>query len=135
VSFACAANASGAAEAYPRRKARTARPERHGVAFRLRRGGDILLVRRADKGLLGGMTGLPTTPWREAVWSKAEALEHAPADVEWQESGAVRHVFTHFALTLAVWSGAGDAEGDWHAVADVAALGLPTVFRKALLVL
>lgn len=131
VAFACAAKAGGAPETYPRRKAKPARPERHGVAFRLRRGGDILLVRRADKGLLGGMAGLPTTPWREKTWSLAEALDHAPARVDWRESGMVRHVFTHFTLMLAVWTAEGVADGDWRPANAVAALGLPTVFRKA----
>jgi A/G-specific adenine glycosylase len=134
IAFACLAQAGGTPEAYPRRKAKAARPERHGVAFRLLRGGDILLVRRADKGLLGGMAALPTTPWREEMWSRAEALVHAPAFAEWRDSGVVRHVFTHFALTLAVWTGEGHTDGDWRAVTDVAALGLPAVFRKALLV-
>jgi len=131
LSFACAARARGAPETYPRRKAKAARPVRHGVVFRLRRGGDILVVRRPDKGLLGGMAALPTTPWRVEAWSEEEALNHAPAAVAWRESGAVRHVFTHFALTLAVWTAEGDAEGDWRSLTDVTALGLPTVFRKA----
>ena len=136
VAFDCAAREGGAPETYPRRMPKAARPERHGVAFRLRRGGDILLVRREDKGLLGGMAALPTTPWREQAWSRAEAMGHAPAQVVWRESGVVRHGFTHFALTLAVWTAEGAvdgaAEGDWRSAADVAALGLPTVFRKAL---
>lgn len=131
LAFACAARVTGAPETFPRRKARAAKPERHGVAFRLRRGGDILLVRRPDKGLLGGMAALPTTPWRTEVWTRDEALDHAPAAVPWRESGAVRHVFTHFALTLTVWTGEGDADGDWRSTTDVTALGLPTVFRKA----
>jgi A/G-specific adenine glycosylase len=131
VAFACAARAGGAPETYPRRRAKAPKPVRHGVAFRLRRGDDILLVRRPDKGLLGGMAALPTTPWRAEVWSAADAELHAPASATWREIGAVAHVFTHFALTLAVWEAEGDIEGDWRAAHDLGALGLPTVFRKA----
>lgn len=131
VAFACAAQKGGAPENYPRRRAKAAKPERHGVAFRLRRGGEILLVQRPDKGLLGGMVALPTTPWRAEPWTADEAKAHAPATAAWRESGAVRHVFTHFALTLDVWTAEGDASGDWRAFADVANHGLPTVFRKA----
>jgi hypothetical protein len=43
----------------------------------------------------------------------------------------VRHVFTHFALTLDVWTGEGEAEGEWVARDALAGAGLPTVFRKA----
>jgi A/G-specific adenine glycosylase len=133
IAFACAGQKGGQPETYPRRRAKAAKPERHGVAFRLRRGGDILLVRRPEKGLLGGMVALPTTPWRTEVWSREEAVSHAPASADWRASGVVRHVFTHFALTLDVWTAEGDADGDWRAFADVAGHGLPTVFRKAAL--
>jgi len=132
VSF-CEAEKGGAAEGYPRRLAKAAKPERRGVAFRLRRGGEILLVRRPDKGLLGGMLALPTTPWRTEVWTREEAVSHAPAPGDWRESGVVRHVFTHFALILEVWTAEGEADGDWRTFADIASHGLPTVFRKAAL--
>jgi len=127
---ACAAYASGAAETYPRRAAKAERPERFGVAFRAERDGAIWLVRRPDKGLLGGMAALPTTEWRGEEWTRAEALKHAPAKAKWREAGAVRHVFTHFALTLDVYvaDAAPVGEGWWG---DERAL--PTVFKKAAL--
>ena len=131
VSFGCAALKCGAPEIYPRRKTRAARPERHGVAFRLERKGQVLLVKRPDKGLLGGMAALPTTPWRAAAWTRTEALAYAPATADWRLVGAVRHVFTHFALTLEVWTGEGGADGDWSCVDTLSQAGLPTVFRKA----
>jgi A/G-specific adenine glycosylase len=41
-----------------------AKPVRKGAAFVAERGdGAVLLVKRPDKGLLGGMTGLPTSNW------------------------------------------------------------------------
>jgi A/G-specific adenine glycosylase len=125
----CAAFATGAPETYPRRAAKLKRPERRGVAFRLERDGLIWLVRRPDKGLLGGMAGLPTTPWREEAWISDEARAHAPAEADWAPLGAVRHVFTHFALTLEVWRARAEpaGEGGWWANASA----LPTVFRKA----
>jgi A/G-specific adenine glycosylase len=127
----CAGFASGAPETYPRRDARPVRPTRRGAAFQLRREGRLWLVRRPDQGLLGGMAGLPTTPWREAAWTRGEILKFAPGDAAWKNIGAVRHVFTHFALTLDVWAGEGEPEGEgWWAAPD--AFGaLPTVFRKA----
>ena len=126
----CAAFAKGAPETFPRRAAKAAKPQRYGVAFVLERGGAILLVRRPDKGLLGGMAGLPTTPWREAKWTRAQALAHAPAKAKWRNDRTVRHVFTHFALELDVLRARGDAEGWWAKPEELAAL--PTVFKKAL---
>jgi len=126
----CTARASGNPQSYPRRAPKATKPERHGVAFRLEREGEIFLVRRPDQGLLGGMAALPSTPWREHIWTRTEALTYAPADARWRSLGAVRHVFTHFALTLDVWAAHGAAptmDGEWNTDARA----LPSVFRKA----
>ncbi len=124
----CAAFAKGAPETYPRRVAKAERPQRYGVAFRIERDGQLWLVRRPDKGLLGGMAALPTTEWREKKWTRAEALKHAPASGAWKKIGAVAHVFTHFALTLDVYEADAKMRGDgWWADES----SLPTVFKKA----
>ena len=124
----CAAYAGGALESYPRRAPKAVRPQRYGAAFRIARGGKLWLVRRPDKGLLGGMAGLPTTPWREEEWSETEALTHAPVAAQWSRAGQVRHVFTHFALLLDVYSAeASPEDGGWWGEENA----LPTVFKKA----
>ena len=126
----CAASATGAPETYPRRARKAARPQRLGAVFVLKRAENFWLVRRPDKGLLGGMAALPTTPWREAQWTREEALALAPAAGEWKSLGQVRHVFTHFALTLDVYAAQGEAEGEgWWGGAEA----LPIVFKKAAL--
>lgn len=123
----CEAHAGGAPESYPRRAAKTERPKRFGAVFVLKRGAAVFVVRRPDKGLLGGMLGLPTTEWRETA--PDDPLASAPCDADWRAIGAVRHVFTHFALTLDVYAAEGDVAGEW--LEDMRAL--PTVFRKAAL--
>ena len=124
----CAAHASGAPGTFPRRHAKAVRPERFGVAFRIERDGLLWLVRRPDGGLLGGMAGLPTTEWRGEKWERAQALKQAPVKANWKHAGAVRHVFTHFALTLDVYTGeAAPKGGGWWGNANA----LPTVFKKA----
>ena len=122
----CAAFASGTPERWPLKSPKTVRARRHGVAWVLRdRQGRVALVRRPDKGLLGGMLGLPTSDWG----APAEPAPPVPAD--WREAGAVDHVFTHFALTLSVRTGEGTGDFLWTP-ADEARAVLPTVFRKAL---
>ncbi len=131
----CAALKSGSPETYPRRTPKTARPHRHGVAFRLMRGGEVGLVRRPPKGLLGGMLALPTTAWRAEPWTRADALAAAPAKAQWRRAGAVEHVFTHFSLTLEVWEAAADAAKVDHLIwtaPDRAIREAPSVFAKAL---
>jgi A/G-specific adenine glycosylase len=130
ISDPCAGLATGAPETYPRKTAKAARPSRHGAAFILTRGREIALVRRPPKGLLGGMLALPTTDWRSAPFTDAEALAQAPAQAGWRRVGAIEHVFTHFSLTLTVYRAEGDAQGViWSARRDLDAL--PSVFLKA----
>lgn len=123
----CAGFQSGRPERYPLKTPKAERPRRRGVAWVLRDGeGRVALVRRPDKGLLGGMLGLPTSDW-----SSAPAGAEPPARADWRDAGAVEHVFTHFALTLEVRAGEGGGDFIWTPV-DEALASLPTVFRKAL---
>lgn len=124
----CAAYAGGSPETYPRRVAKAERPRRYGAVFVVRRGDLVWCVRRPDKGLLGGMAGLPTTDWRSEKWNDASALHAAPVEAMWEKVGAVRHVFTHFALTLDVYAtNAEPSDEGWWSDPGV----LPTVFKKA----
>jgi len=126
----CAARAQGAPETYPRKTAKAERPRRHGVAYVLTRGGEVALVRRAPKGLLGGMLGLPTSDWRSAPFSDAEARAAAPVEADWRPAGEIEHVFTHFALTLRILRAEGGADGlVWTPRSGLDAL--PSVFLKA----
>jgi A/G-specific adenine glycosylase len=127
----CAALTTGAPETYPRRTAKAERPHRHGVAYVLTRGDEVALVRRPPRGLLGGMLALPTSDWRAARWSDAEAMAAAPAKADWRGVGEVEHGFTHFTLTLRLLRAEGTA-GDgviWSPRRDLD--GLPSVFLKA----
>ena len=130
----CGSRASGAPELLPRKAAKAERPRRYGVAYVALKNGCVALVRRPAKGLLGGMLALPTSPWRSAPFTAAEAMADAPARAMWRSFGEVGHVFTHFALTLTVLRAEVDGltgAADWTPQTQ-AGEGLPTVFRKAL---
>lgn len=133
----CAARRLGNASTLPARAPKAVRPTRYGTAYWLEREGpdgrEVLLRRRPEKGLLGGMMEIPSTPWREAT----EHPSHDPriADAAWQSvDGGVSHVFTHFRLELAIERGVVDvgqaAEGQWTKIDDLEGEALPSVMRK-----
>jgi A/G-specific adenine glycosylase len=109
----CRALSLGIAETLPRKAEKAVRPHRAGVAFWLVDGtGAVLLRRREEKGLLGGMMEVPSTEWGP-VLSDTAARAAAPASAAWRIlPGQVRHVFTHFELTLTVWAGRVPGNGD-----------------------
>ncbi|HVF94926.1 MAG TPA: NUDIX domain-containing protein [Sphingomonas sp.] len=130
---ACDALATGDPARFPLKKRKAPRPRRHGTIFWLEHEARVLLVRRPDRGLLGGMRALPTGPWADAP----PGIADAPAAGDWQLlDESVAHGFTHFDLTLALAVADGPAHQApdtalWWPVADLAAAGLPTVFAKA----
>jgi A/G-specific adenine glycosylase len=132
----CAARAQGIAETLPRRSPRRDRPQKHGVVFWIRRrDGAVLLRRRAEEGLLGGLMEFPSTDWRKPVWGAEEAIRSAPAKTDWQSlPGVVRHGFTHFDIDLTILAGEVPAgtkiEGAWVQPEDFGGQALPTLMKK-----
>jgi len=130
----CGARAQGIAEQLPAREPKRRRPLKHGVVFWVERAdGAVLLRRRPEKGLLGGMMEFPSTPWREKRWGEAEAKREAPAHAQWQSlPGVVRHGFTHFELELKLLRGKADdsSSGRWCRVDRLSELALPSLMKK-----
>ena len=118
----CASFSAGTPEMFPAPSAKRERPQRHGLAFWHERDGEVRLVRRPARGLLGGMAALPVSAWSEhAVITCAPVLGH------------VRHLFTHFALDLTIVAGNPPQADDgwWQPIATLHRAGLPTLFRRA----
>jgi A/G-specific adenine glycosylase len=133
----CAGVKRGIADRLPLKREKPRVPVRKGVAFWVEREGRVLLRRRPDKGLLGGMMEIPSTPWSEHL--PCDPSQFAPLDAEWKKSAArIVHTFTHFHLELDVWKartindGALLADGHyrWVPLAEVEAEALPSVMRK-----
>lgn len=123
----CAAQREGEPARYPIKPKKTPKPTRQGHVYVLLDDNQMVLTeRRPDKGLLGGMMGLPTSDWT----SEFPSAEF-PSEASWEEVGEVRHVFTHFSLTLKVWRAKAIREGSSVSV-ERASESLPSVFAKAL---
>lgn len=138
----CEARLAGVAERLPAKKAKPKKPTRRGTAYLLLDAqGRVLLQRRPETGLLGGMLGLPTTDWRDAEEAGPETGARPGTPADWRALDVeVRHTFTHFHLVLALEAARLAtkqkfplaAEETWADIAALDNLALPTVMRKAL---
>lgn len=133
----CRAAARGIARDLPRKAPKAARTVLHGVHFALLDAqGRLLLHRRPEIGLLGGMLALPGTPWRAEPWETDEISPHAPLPgLNWQVlPGEARHGFTHRELTMRLWAARAPClpAGAESLTLDEAARHLPTAMRKLL---
>jgi A/G-specific adenine glycosylase len=132
----CKAREIGIAETLPRKSPKAARPRKHAVVFWLSRpDGAILLQRRPERGLLGGLMEVPSTPWRDDAWTVDEALKAAPTKAQWRSlEGVVRHGFTHFDIEMTIVAGRSGARtapsGVWSQVDRLSDHALPTLMKK-----
>lgn len=132
----CDAANNGDPEIFPVRAAKTIKPQRVGAAFVAVRGdGAILLRKRPDRGLLAGMTEVPTTAWTARIDGETSS-NGAPFSANWRQIGKIQHVFTHFSLELAVFQANIDMDSPagtfWSPPDDIPGEALPTVMKKAI---
>ncbi len=135
----CRGRADGIAQSLPRKQADRERPLRRGAAFVARDPkGAVLLEKRPENGLLGGMLQPPLGAWGPKFPTRDNALAQAPFAADWRRrTGTVRHGFTHFELEIQVWyaevSTRSKTNGLWFASDKLAHAALPTVMRKILI--
>jgi A/G-specific adenine glycosylase len=137
----CLSRARGDQERFPRKAPKKTGELRRGAVFVVTRGGELLVRSRPEKGLLGGMTEVPTSEWLAAQDDKT-ALTQAPAlkgVARWHRKiGVVTHVFTHFPLELVVYTADVPARSAapkgmrWVPVATLKDEALPNVMRKVI---
>ena len=134
----CEARRRGDPESFPVRVAKRKGTLRRGAAFvALRADGMVLVRSRPSKGLLGGMTEVPTTEW-SVDFDARDALDAAPfKQAAWKKLRSnVTHVFTHFPLELVVYfaqvpaNTRAPAGARWIQLRDLAGEALPSVMRK-----
>ena len=129
----CAAHRRGIAADLPHRAPKKAKPLRRGIVWWIEGpDGRVMLQRRPENGLLGGMMEFPGTDWTEA-----EPQGRPPVAVTAErEAGTVGHVFTHFRLELAVRAARAGRTGAcpegavWEDPARLDRQALPSVMKK-----
>jgi A/G-specific adenine glycosylase len=137
----CAARARGDQETFPRKAPKKSGELRRGAAFVVRRGDELLVRTRPEKGLLGGMTEVPGSHWLAAQDDEA-ARQQAPrlkGVARWhRKAGVVSHVFTHFPLQLVVYTANAPSRARapdgmrWVGIATLKGEALPNVMRKVI---
>ena len=129
----CRAKKLGNVDQFPRRTPKEKRSKRKGIAFwAVGADGAVLLRRRPETGLLGGMMEVPSTNWDVA--GSADLLQ-APILADWNElPGSVNHSFTHFQLELKVMASRvkrnSRVDGMWILPSDFSQQALPTLTKK-----
>ncbi len=133
----CLALVEGDPELLPIKAPKPDKPLRRGAAFvAVREDGAVLLRTRPDKGLLGGMSEVPTTGWTARI--DGETSDNAaPFPATWRRASQITHVFTHFSLELDVFVAnvAGISAPDGHRWSPASTLhgeALPTVMKKVI---
>ena len=130
---ACKAYQQGIAARLPDKNKTNMRPQKHGHVYWITNSkGEVLFHKRAEKGLLGGMLGLPTSNWVNDK-GKLTHLKYLrrlqPLNVK------IHHTFSHFDLELELYI----ARLSKGKVLESVVWGrpehhgpkLPTVFKKA----
>lgn len=135
----CTARLRGDQDTFPRKAPKKSGELRRGAAFVVTRGAHVLVRTRAEKGLLGGMTEVPTSEWIAGQDEKTARAQAPRIDAlsRWsRKAGVVTHVFTHFPLELVVYTSrvpAGTRAPSgmrWVAIATLKDEALPNVMRK-----
>lgn len=145
----CAAFTAGTIPDRPPKKARGPTPRRRATSAIVERGTRVLLIRRPDRGLLGGLWDLPgTAPLAEAR-STGDRQEHHLVEtlrdsfgIEFlpeRISSTVQHTFSHFRLELTIRRGSwisGEPRWEpgwvWASSRELESLALPTYLRPVI---
>lgn len=151
----CQANLSNQVLVLPQKKTKTKSPEFVCNMLLIRAGNFILLQKRPDKAIWGGLWSLPESPWiskaaEQAVLVNTKSLLKEILPTEnvnvWQPifkkmtlSQRIKHVFTHRCLWIQVWSSEATQKTDlldpslkWISLNQLGRYGLPQPIKVLL---
>jgi len=135
-SDACKANKSGTPERWPIRKPKVPKKTRFGVVFWVEHpSGAVLLQKRPDRGMLGGMTEIVSSEWFLQPIPINHINKHAPIpNLHWSPIGTkVWHTFSHFKLELSIYKARSTIQPPgafWCPPEKLAFQPLPTLMKK-----
>ncbi len=146
VAACCRARQNEAVDRYPRRDPRAKTPEHILVAGMVYKRGKLLIVRRPDQGLLGGLWEFPggrrlAGETADAACRRAIRDQTGLAVAVDRPVARVKHAYTHFKINLTVWvchwqAGRvrlkGAAAFRWVHPRELTAFPLPGAMKKAL---
>lgn len=124
-------------EIYPLKEKKARKQRRYGFVYWITNDEGLVLVqKRSEKGLLGGMYGLPTSEWRIGEGEYPEHLDVLQTLPRDSLNRSIEHVFTHFHLKLDLFRVCFNGDfGDGYSWVEKESLGsvisFPTVFNKA----
>ena len=111
--------------------------QRYGYAFwTVKKDGAILLNRRAEKGLLGGMLEVPSIYEIPKNSIERTIKNFAPCSGKWVElPGCVNHTFSHFRINMTIYTGKVDGRSirqtnSWYRRDQFSNLALPSLTKK-----
>ncbi len=134
----CLVYQQGNMENFPYRRPKQKKPNRSGTVYWLEtQSGDILMTRRPNKGLLGGMLMFPSKGWDK---NHNTTLPDLLPDIWTQkiEPLQITHVFTHFKLTLTIKSAIAPSEFmtpntyRWIKKSSFEKQAIPSVMKKVI---
>ncbi len=131
----CKAFAVGEPARFPFKLPKKQRPLRSAAAYWITHQGDVLLRKRPAKGLLGGMSEIPSQGWSADFDTARAPLPYGLTFTKCD--GVVTHTFTHFDVEITVFTAEAahrfnsDDGAFWWPLSKLDAAGLPTVMVKA----
>lgn len=135
VNESCEARQLGNQESLPVKAPKKTKPQRCGTIYWIESGqGKVMLHRRGDHEMLGGMLALPTGIWSDD--GEASHLEILDEETLIDTGLHIKHSFTHFDLTLHIFKGQSsqndlDDGYKWVDKEKIKPSSFPTVFKKA----
>lgn len=134
----CRALAQGDARRLPLPRARLDKKPLCLACAVVRSGARVLLIRRAEKGLFGGLWELPSAELSPGAEARVALARIGLVATDKRPIGVVKRTLTHRLLTMELWpcvarpSCALLGDGRFVSVDEWPALGLSTAMRKAL---
>ena len=134
----CQALSNNRTDELPKKLPKKNKPYKYATIYWVEKNGKIMMRKRPEKGLLGGMIEFPSTSWTDKKPSQNEWKKQAPCEADWTlHKKTIKHSFTHFDIELQIVTAqnfqkikAQEFEAQWFEANHIYDLALPTIMRK-----